>query len=252
MCFLCKSCTNKIQSEQHRLNNTALPKLLGKLLDEKTSQSCSSQPSASKALAVVVIGGGMASFLRTTMLNRAQDNIAKRLRSRLFGSVLVDRDMEWFVGGSSAQIKSDKEETKDESPKEETSFTPGAIGTILTEDISKASESITVTFANILRSCSSCAFATYHMLSINPTLFGISVSVVPVVGAAAVVLNKFVKKATAMQRECAEKAASFAEERICHIETVKLANREQSEVEEYVRLQEECVSLGRKVSYIFS
>ena len=231
----------------------ALPKLLGKLLDEKAStvdkMTCSSSSSASKALAVVVIGGGFASFLRTTMLNRAQDNIAKRLRSKLFGAVLIERDMEWFVSGSSGRTDPDKEKhvTKTETPSK-TAFTPGAIGTILTEDINKASESITVTYANIIRSCSSCAFATYHMLSINPTLFGISVSVVPVVGAAAVVLNKFVKKATTRQRECAEAAASFAEERICHVETVKLANREKSEVEEYIRLQEECVHLGRKVS----
>lgn len=194
----------------------------------------------------------MASFLRTTMLNRAQDNIAKRLRAQLFGSVLIDRDMEWFVGGEETHVKSDDKtestENKGDDPSTEKTFTPGSIGTILTEDISKASESATVTFANILRSCSSCAFATYHMLSINPTLFGISVSVVPVVGAAAVILNKYVKRATLKQRECAERAASFAEERICHIETVKLANRESAEVEEYIRLQGECVALGRAVS----
>jgi ABC-type multidrug transport system fused ATPase/permease subunit len=203
-----------------------------------------------------VIGGGIASFLRTTMLNRAQDNIAKRLRTKLFGAVLVERDMEWFVSGSGggADDSGGREKDANKSDKESNqtattnSISPGAIGTILTEDITKASESVTVTFANVLRGCSSCTFATYHMLTLNPTLFGISVSIVPVVGAAAVVLNKFVKKATAKQRECAEAAAAFAEERICHIETVKLANREESEVQEYVRLQEECVALGRKVS----
>ena len=236
------------------LSNQALPKLLGRVLDENTS-SCTDQTcvagggGASKAMAFVVIGGGLASFLRTTMLNRAQDNIAKRLRTMLFGSLLTDRDMEWFVSGG---VSSTKETKKDDDSSSESStgvsVSPGAIGSVLTEDVTKAAESVTTTFANILRSCSSCAFATYHMLSLNPTLFGISVSVVPVVGAAAVVLNKFVKKQTAKQRECAEKAAAFAEERISHIETVKLANREKSEVEEYTRLQEECVQLGRKVS----
>jgi len=218
-----------------------------------TCSAINSTGSASQALAFVVIGGGFASFLRTTMLNRAQDNIAQRLRTKLFSAVLTNRDMEWFVSGK------DDNTTKDEDNKETaegdkkqgvstSSTSPGAIGSILTEDINKASESVTTTFANILRSCSSCGFATYHMLSLNPTLFGISVSVVPVVGAAAVVLNKFVKKATAKQRECAEKAASFAEERISQIETVKLSNREKDEVETYVKLQDECVELGRKVS----
>eukprot|EP00986_Skeletonema_menzelii_P016205 scaffold13927_cov144-Skeletonema_menzelii.AAC.4 len=240
------------------LSNQALPKLLGRVLDENTA-SCTDQTciagsgGASKAMAFVVIGGGLASFLRTTMLNRAQDNIAKRLRTQLFGSLLTNRDMEWFVsGGSSSSTKETKEDSSsDEASPDGTnsvSISPGAIGSVLTEDITKASESVTTTFANILRSCSSCAFATYHMISLNPTLFGISVSVVPVVGAAAVVLNKFVKKQTAKQRECAERAAAFAEERISHIETVKLANREKSEVEEYTRLQDECVQLGRNVS----
>ncbi|KAL7548948.1 hypothetical protein ACHAWF_012210 [Thalassiosira exigua] len=254
------------------LSNQALPKLLGKLLDEKSSstnvscaaeQTCSaaSSGSASKALAFVMIGGGVASYLRTTMLNRAQDNISKRLRTNLFSAVLTDRDMEWFVSGGgikagkgSAKETSKEEgakENKDEEPQKTTSpssSSPGAIGSILTEDINKASESVTTTFANILRSCSSCAFATFHMISLNPTLFGISVSVVPVVGAAAVTLNKFVKRATARQRDCAGEAAAFAEERISHIQTVKLSNREKDEVESYVQLQEECVQLGRKVS----
>ncbi|KAL9183658.1 hypothetical protein ACHAXT_004514 [Thalassiosira profunda] len=245
-----------------------LPKLLGKLLDEKSApsaatcsvdQTCAAAGagSASKALAVVVIGGGFASFLRTTMLNRAQDNIAKQLRTKLFSAVLTDRDVEWFVSGGGAEKEEggdegneEEDSSKDGKPEPATSgaSSPGAIGSVLIEDTNKAAESVTTTFANVLRSCSSCAFATYHMLSLNPTLFGISVSVVPVVGAAAVVLNKFVKKATARQRECAGAAASFAEERIAHIETVKLSNREKDEVEKYVALQEECVALGRQVS----
>lgn len=252
----------------------ALPKLLGKLLDEKSSPldkmtcgvegACSvtrgDSVSASKALAFVVIGGGFASFLRTTLLNRAQDNIAQRLRAKLFSAILTDRDMQWFVSGEGVSAgkdcsnmngnKEDPTAGKAEAVSETSPSpsSPGAVGSILTEDVNRASEAVTTVFANILRSCSSCAFATYHMLSLNPQLFGISVSIIPVVGAAAVVLNKFVKKATARQRLCAEQAASFAEERISHIETVKLANREKDEVEKYLQLQEECVQLGRKVS----
>jgi ATP-binding cassette subfamily B protein len=250
----------------------ALPKLLGKLLDEKISpldnmtcgidETCSvsrDPASASKALAFVVIGGGFASFLRTTMLNRAQDNIAQRLRTKLFSSILTDRDMQWFVSGDGSKAEKDcsSNGNKDDNSttigkivavSESSPSAPGAIGSVLTEDVNKASESVTTVFANLLRSCSSCAFATYHMMSLNPQLFGISVSVIPVVGAAAVVLNKFVKRATARQRLRAEQAASFAEERISLIETVKLANREKDEVEKYMLLQDECTQLGRKVS----
>jgi len=241
------------------LANQAMPKLLGKLLDEKScaaEQTCSASNSfgASKALLVVVIGGGCASYLRTTLLNRAQGNIAQRLRAKLFSAILSDRDMEWFISGgkgNGSNTPGKGDDSKDDDVKEmpnSPSSSPGAIGAILTEDVNKASESITTTFANLLRSCSSCTFATYHMLSINPTLFGLSVSVVPVVGAAAVLLNKFVKKALARQRECAEEAAAFAEERITNIEAVKLSNREKDEVEKYVKMQDECVRLGRKVA----
>lgn len=175
--------------------------------------------------------------------------------------------MEWFVSGERVDSNSDATDNGDgndddgdecdgnknaNNNKHETqssSFSPGAISTVLTEDVDVASESITVTFANVLRSGSSVAFATRHMLSINPSLFGISIGVVPVVGAAAVVLNKYVKRATAEQRQCSERAAAFAEERINHVETVKLSHREKDEVKEYVRLQEECVQLGRSVSH---
>merc|ERR1719356_1980426 len=88
------------------LANQAVPRLLGRLLDEKScatvERMCPAHNSmfgASEALAAVVIGGGFASFLRTTLLNRAQDDIAQRLRTKLFGAVLSGRDMEWFVSG---------------------------------------------------------------------------------------------------------------------------------------------------------
>ena len=126
-------------------------------------QTCSAanSGSASRALAFVVIGGGFASFLRTTILNRAQDNITKSLRTKLFSAVLNDRDMEWFVSGGGANTKkvSEDGEKKEEDAAEDkdasASNPSGAIGSILTEDINKASESVTTTFANILRSCNS-------------------------------------------------------------------------------------------------
>ena len=235
------------------LANQALPKLLGTLLDEKscnTNQTCSAASgslSAATTLGFVVVSGGFASFLRTTMLNQAQDSIAQRLRTKLFSAVLKDRDMEWFIsggkGGEDTKAKVDGAVDVD-AP----SSSPGAISTILSEDVNKASETVTTGFANLLRSCSSFSFATYHMLMLNPTLFGLSVSVVPVIGSAAIVLNKFVKKVTSRQRECIEHAAAFAEERITNIEAVKLSNREKDEVQKYIQMQEESVQLGRKAS----
>ena len=77
----------------------AVPRLLGKLLDQSpSSDTCPAGISNStmSSLAMVVLGGGLASFIRTTMLNQAEDSIASRLRSKAFGALLTRRNLEDF------------------------------------------------------------------------------------------------------------------------------------------------------------
>ena len=209
----------------------------------------------------------MASFIRTTMLNRAEDKIASRLRGQAFGSLLITRDMEWFQTesvrdgeaatdekkdkkGSLAAAKDKKEATKDKDaePFAATGMTPGAIGAILNEDVGTVAKAVTVHVASLIRSSSSCLFGTYHMLALNPSLFAMSFSVVPLIGTAAVVLRKIVTRVSAKQRETATLAAAFAEERLLNIGMVKMSNREDDEVQKYKELQDETVRLGRIVS----
>lgn len=272
----------------HRTTNniTAVPRLLGKVLDGHTTSSssptcangtCTLSPSDSggkstmSSLAVVVLGGGVASFLRTVCLNRAQDSIAARLRSQLFGALLIHRDLEFYQSSSSSssggsesdeedgndemsgdvkKAESEKQKKKDASLEDASAVatSPGAIGTVLADDVGKVSEILTTTLANTIRSACSVSFATLNMIRINPSLLGLSVSVVPLIGSAAVVLNKFVKKVTAKQSEVKAQAASFAEERISHIATVKTSCREADEVDQYDQLQLEAARLGRAVS----
>jgi ABC-type multidrug transport system fused ATPase/permease subunit len=204
------------------------------------------------SLALVVLGGGLASFVRTTMLNRAEDRIASRLRSNAFRSLLTKRDMEWFhmetVGDNEREDDNRQTDKKEKTSSRSTGMTPGAVENILNEDVNQVSHSLTANVANLIRSTCSISYSTYHMLHINPGLFGLSFSVVPLIGSAAMVLRKFIKRVAAKQRETATLAASFAEERLVHIAMVKMSNRELDEVEEYTKLQEECVRLGRQVS----
>ena len=242
------------------LSNQAVPRLLGKLLDQKstgmTSATCASRgvsQSTLSSLALVVLGGGLASFVRTTMLNRAKDRIASRLRCSTFRSLLTNRDMEWFHMETGFEEDERDDDDSDTEKKEATScrslgITPGAVGNILSEDVNQVSHSLTTSIANVIRSTCSITYSMYHMLRLNPGLFGMSFTVVPLIGSAAMVLRKFVKRVAAKQRETATLAASFAEERLVHIAMVKMSNRELDEVEEYTKLQEECVSLGRLVS----
>lgn len=209
------------------------------------------------SLALVVLGGGLASFLRTTALNRAEDAIASRLRSQAFGSLLMVRDLEWFQTENVRDVKEDVEmkdanhQTEEKDPNDlvaATGMTPGAIGAILNEDVALVAHTVTGNVANFIRSSCSCIFSTYHMLQLNPALFGLSFGVVPVIGAAAVALRKFIKKVATQQRETATLAAAFAEEKLTHIAMVKMSNRELDEVKQFTKLQDECVRLGRSVS----
>jgi len=86
------------------------------------------------------------------------------------------------------------------------------------------------------------------MLSLNPTLLGLSFSIVPVIGTAAIVLNKFVKRVSKKQVENDTLAASFVEERLTNIATVKTSCRENDEADHYNEYQKHSVELGRNVS----
>jgi ABC-type multidrug transport system fused ATPase/permease subunit len=242
------------------LSNQAVPRLLGKLLDQNSNGStggtCSPgglSQSTLSSLALVVLGGGFASFVRTTMLNRAEDKIAARLRTTAFTSLLVNRDLEWFHmetvnETTEEQDKGDSKQEKKATASISTGMTPAAVGEILNQDASLVSHSLTTNIANMIRSATTIGYSTYHMLRLNPGLFGLSFSVVPLIGSAAMVLRKFIKAVATKQRETATIAASFAEERLNHIAMVKMSNRELDEVEQYKELQDECVSLGRMVS----
>jgi len=236
------------------LSNQALPRFLGKIVDQSSSTSTSNSKastsftSTTTSLALIVIGGGFSSFLRTTVLSRAQDNIASRLRTDLFSKLMMERELEWFqyqrhngVDDSDAEDDNDVEQTT--SPN-----SPTILNEILTDDVQTLSETITTTVANTIRSSCSIFFSTYHMLRLNPQLLGLSMSIVPIIGGAAVILNKFVKKVTARQHAIATKAGAFAQERIGKIATVKLSSRETLEVETYCKLQRKAQDMARSLT----
>ncbi len=215
--------------------NQAVPKLLGKVLDHQAKTCPAKSPSMTKnPLLLVVLGGGLASFLRTTMLNRAQDSIASRLRLQVF-SKLMKRDIEWY------QTQSDEDGG-------ECGKSPSEIQSVLADDVNNVSETITTTIANVIRSCCSVIFATRNMMLIDPQLVTISVGIVPIIGSAAVILNKFVKKVVKKQRDVCLASEAFAAERIENVTMVKISSREECEVEKYIEMQEEIVSLGKLAS----
>ena len=217
---------------------TAVPRLLGKLLDQSpSSDTCPAGISNStlSSLAMVVLGGGLASFIRTTMLNQAEDSIASRLRSQAFGALLTRRNLQDF-------------QTIVDSNNNTTTMTPAAMLHILQDDVTVVAHSITANVANLIRSSCSCFFGTYHMLQLNPTLFGVSASIVPLIGTAAMLLRKVIQRVATKQRDTATLAASFAQERLTQIHMVKMSDRQNSEVQAYTKYQHDVVRFGRLVS----
>lgn len=243
--------------------NQAVPRLMGVLMDPSRSKSGGGNDSERKFVSQILwlsLAGGMASFTRTWLLNRAQDSIAARLRKEVFESLLTKRELEWF---QLSQVDDDEEEEKKESTESEektkakdkesvssssTGITPAAVAVIMKDDVDVVASTVTNTLANILRSSSSCIFGTYNMLRINPQLVGLSLAVAPVVGTIALFTRKYMKKIVAIQQKAAVNSASFVEERLNHIAMVKTSNREKDEVEKYDEMQDELISLGGKAA----
>mmetsp|Transcript_21598 Transcript_21598/g.32829 ORF Transcript_21598/g.32829 Transcript_21598/m.32829 type:complete len:665 (+) Transcript_21598:160-2154(+) len=264
--------------------NQAVPKLLGRVLDQnacpvtsKSNNISNSNSTSNNGLMLVILGGGVASFLRTTMLNRAQDSIASRLRMQVFAK-LMKRNIQWYqtstgagAGGagssnaasdsgknasddSSISIRSDSHgdsdsDSDDDDDKRSNGKSPAEIQSILSDDVDNVSESFTTSIANTIRSMCSVVFATRNMLIINPHLLSISVGVVPIIGSAAVILNKFVKKIVSRQRDLSLQAEAFAAERVEHLSMVKISSREEDEIERYLKMQARVVKLGKLASW---
>lgn len=179
-------------------------------------------------LPLIVIGGGLASFVRTTSLKRAEFNISRRLRQMSFSSILLDKPISYF--STSAQHNQ---------------IPPS---TILDSDIPTVSQTITTKIAHLIRSLSSVTYSTVSMLQINPSLFALSASVIPLLGITAVAFSKFINKSRSRLLELEAACQEFAKERMDCIFTVKVSNRSQDEINKYEDYQEQSLSLKNKVA----
>ncbi len=182
-------------------SNQALPTLVGKLLDPSSSRSKNNTSSFATSVVWVGVLGGAASFLRTLMLNQAQENIAARLRKSAFESLMTQHDLEWFHTTANGEAENDESteeadtstkieeningQTTSTKPSRLSGMTPGAIIVILKDDVEAVANTMTTTLANLLRSSSSCVFSSFNMILLNPQLFGLSLAVAPVVGSLA-------------------------------------------------------------------
>jgi ABC-type multidrug transport system fused ATPase/permease subunit len=230
---------------------SALPKLLGRVLDAQSASQSPQEgrvvPSAVRSLLLVAVGGGIASFLRTLTLHKAQDKIAARIRSSIVAALLTDRDLHFF----SSVHRDGQDDTPDDAADDPSLSSPAAILAVLHNDVSTLSAALTTTLANTVRSICSTAFSAHHLISLRPPLrMQLSLfSLIPIFGVSAISIHKQIKKFTAEQVRIQDAASIFAEERITNIHTVHIHNRQLHDALHYQSIQQHIVALGNKVAW---
>jgi ABC-type multidrug transport system fused ATPase/permease subunit len=215
------------------------------------SYAVSSASSSYTMIGMVVIGGGIASCLRTVLLQRAEDSLIKRLQQRAFASILTTKSLQWFQTSTlhGRISKSDKQVDKEKSNGASiVGVSPGSISKVLNENVSIMARAMTSNVANLVRSLSSVVFSSYQMYTLDPALLAISAVVLPAVGFAAMTLRKAIQRLEVLQRERSTAAAAFVEERLVHFSLVKLANREQDEIDKYSATLDENFASSRSVA----
>lgn len=205
------------------LSNQAMPKLLGKVLDDFSSSDTNVSNRNAKMFYTVVLGGGLASWIRTVCLNRVQLDLEGELRRHVFERQLQKK-------GESVEV--------------------AKVTNVWQQDIPKVTAALTTTFANVLRNTSSVSFALYHMVQLDSSLVKLSATLVPAIGASAMFLHKSIQRFTKQYRQQLDDLNEHAQDRLNHVELVQLNCQIPHEIEMYEQLQEMQSQVGKRMAWL--
>jgi len=201
-----------------------------------------------KPLAIIIVGGGISSFVRTMCLKRIQHRIMNRLRQKLFSALLdPNRSIEFF-DDRPLSLNGNLPSTASSTPT--VSHSPSSLQNVLTTDVETVAKCLTTSISSTLRSLSSMTYSTILMYQTSPILLGISTSIVPLIGGTSILLHKYMKSLSLFQRSLEDVALSFAQERIQHIQTVKTSAREADEVKTFHQLCDQSMSVSNKIAWV--
>ena len=160
--------------------------------------------------------GAAASFFRVYFLNIVKTTIANRLRQRIVRNV-ISKDMTYYDTQKNVSAE-----------------------TIihLSNDVEKLAEVVTDKSAKFLRGLNSTIGGTIMLLYISPKLTLATVSVVPFVGAVAMLFSRKAKRLAKKLKADVNQANTRIQERIANIKTVRLAGRDKYEIETYEKAME--------------
>eukprot|EP01033_Poteriospumella_lacustris_P007652 gene7652-5501_t len=184
------------------VTNLSFPWLIGKALDQASIEDLSSFLMNN---AYFFLAGTFASWLRIYCLGSAAESIGNRLRMEIFHSFL-EQDMHFYE-----------------------SLEMGEVATLLESDVNLSSELLTEKLGGFLRSLNSSINGSLALYSTSPQLCSITLSIVPVVGIAAMTLSRYSRTLANKFRDQQSKILSYSIERIRCISTVRLNHREDFE-----------------------
>jgi len=227
--------------------NMAFPTLIGRIVDRTTKgagsgdgggageketssegEVASLQVFLGRAL-LIFVAGAIGSCVRTHCLRMAKEGTARRLRKKLFRS-LLRQDKAFF----------DDPETG--------GHRTGELVAVLEGDVDASSEVFTTRLADGLRSTSSAVNGTLMLFRLSPKLTGVSLGLIPVFTAAIVTNVVLTRSLTARQRALAAGATGFAQERLGNLVTVHAFTAEDRDEAAYARLLDEAHALTSQVS----
>lgn len=205
--------------------NLTFPWIMGQAVDRIADKSSSHFNFFIFGTTSLFCIGGIASWVRVYCIETATSSIASRLRMGLFNRFM------------------------DESMEELDESRTGEYISLLEKDVAVASETLTEKLAGAFRSLNSAVNGSILLLMTSPKLCAVSLSVIPLVGVAAMTMVKYSKGVQQALRDLESRILSFSLERLNGISTVKLNDRENYEKENYTKLITNGEDLARKNSY---
>eukprot|EP00756_Hemistasia_phaeocysticola_P031089 Hpha_TRINITY_DN16331_c2_g5::TRINITY_DN16331_c2_g5_i1::g.60736::m.60736/K05657/ABCB10; ATP-binding cassette, subfamily B (MDR/TAP), member 10 len=200
--------------------NAATPSVLRAVVD-------ASQQDARQHLAravMVFVAGAVGSAARTACAESAQQRIETRLRAKV-ASALFRHSKEFHDSESSQQLVS-----------------------IVQDDVTAASRSVTTHSVQVLRMASSVVGGLVSALMVSAQLTAVSLTMVPTVAFVALRLHKRLSKARAQLRECSDSQAEFLAERLGAIGTLKLNGAESTSDNAFAALQRRSTGVAASVA----
>ncbi|XP_008474017.1 ATP-binding cassette sub-family B member 10, mitochondrial [Diaphorina citri] len=204
----------------------AVPFALGKVIDviytSDKKEMKEKMTSLSLLLMLVFVVGACCNFGRVYLMNVSAQSITKKLRERLFGSI-ISQETAYF----------DKHKT-------------GELINRISADTSLVSQCVTQNISDGLRSTVMVSAGVSMMFIISSKLALISLIIVPPVAGLAIVYGKFVRKITRNVQDKLANAVQVAEERISNIRTVKSFSQEKLEMSHFNAKMDDLFELAKK------